>query len=118
MPDPRTLGDNFSWREAILTVITAGSRPCSGGILVLVFALAQGILYAGIAATFAMALGTAITTGALAATAVLFKNIALRMTGQKSRRGELVGRGIELCAALAVLFLGIALFLGYSMAGM
>ncbi len=117
MPDPKTLGDQFSWRDAALTVITAGSRPCSGAILVLVFALAQGILYAGVAATFAMGLGTAITTSALAATAVLFKNIALRLTGEKSRRGELVARGIEFCAAGAVLLLGVALFLGYSMAG-
>ena len=117
MPDPKTLGENFSWRVAILTVITAGSRPCSGAILVLVFALAQGLLYAGVAATFAMALGTALTTGALASIAVLAKTIALRMTGEKSRRGELIARGLEFCAAGAVLFLGVALFLGYALAG-
>ncbi len=118
MPNPATLGDNFSWRDAILTVATAGSRPCSGAILVLVFSLAQGILYAGVAATFAMALGTALTTGALASLAVLAKAIALRMTGETSRRGELVARGLEFAAACLVLFLGIALVLGYSMAGL
>ncbi len=117
MPDPKTLGDTFSWRGAILTVITAGSRPCSGAILVLVFAMAQGIVYAGILATFAMALGTAITTGALASMAVLFKALALRLTGEKSRRGELVARGLELAAACLVLTLGVALFLGYAVAG-
>ena len=117
MPDPKRLGDNFSWRDAILTVVTAGSRPCSGAILVLVFALAQGILYAGVAATFAMALGTAITTGALASIAVLFKHIALRLTGETSRRGVIVARALEFLAACLVLFLGVALVLGYSMAG-
>ena len=117
MPDPTKLGDNFSWRDAILTVITAGSRPCSGAILVLVFALAQGILYAGIAATFAMALGTAITTGALASIAVLAKHVALKFAGETSRRGVLVARGLELAAACVVLFLGLALVAGYSAAG-
>lgn len=117
MPDPSKLGDNFSWRDAILTVITAGARPCSGAILVLVFALAQGLLYAGIAATLAMALGTAITTGALASLAVLAKSLALRLTGAGSRRGELIARALEFAAACLVLILGLALFFGYALAG-
>ena len=119
MPDPKTLGDaNFSWREAMLTVVTAGARPCSGAILVLVFSLAQGILYAGVLATFAMALGTALTTGALAALAVFAKQIALKLTGESSRRGALVARGIELAAACLVFFLGVTLVMGYTMAGL
>ncbi len=118
MPDPRTLGDRFSWREAALTVVAAGSRPCSGAIIVLVFALAQGLFWAGVASTFAMALGTAITTGALASLAVFAKSAALRVTGGTSRRGELVARGLELAAAFLVMFLGVALCLGYQAAGL
>jgi ABC-type nickel/cobalt efflux system permease component RcnA len=119
MPDPRTLGKpSFSWRDAALTVVTAGSRPCSGAILVLVFSMAQGIFWAGVAATFAMALGTAITTGALATMAVLAKDLALRLTGgQSSRRGEIVGRALEFAAACLVLALGLALLLGFTLAG-
>ena len=119
MPDPRDLGKkSFSWRDAALTVITAGSRPCSGAILVLVFSLAQGIFWAGMAATFAMALGTAITTGALATMAVLAKDLALRLTGgQSSRRGEIVGRILEFAAACLVLALGGALLMGVTLAG-
>ena len=119
MPNPRNLGKpTFSWRDAALTVVTAGSRPCSGAILVLVFSLAQGIFWAGIAATFAMALGTAITTGALATMAVLAKDLALRLTGgQSSRRGEIVARALEFAAACLVLALGGALLLGVTLAG-
>ena len=119
MPDPSTLGKpSFSWWDAALTVITAGSRPCSGAILVLVFSLAQGIFWAGVAATFAMALGTAITTGALATMAVLTKNLALRLTGgQSSRRGEIVARALEFAAACLVLALGLALLMGVTLAG-
>ena len=79
--------------------------------------MAQGIFYAGVAATFAMSLGTAITTGALASLAVLAKDVALRLTGTRSQRGEIVARGLELAAACLVLLLGIALLLGYAAAG-
>jgi nickel/cobalt exporter len=115
-PDPSTLGDAFSWKTAILTVFSAGSRPCSGAILVLVFALAQGIFAAGIAATFAMSLGTAITTAALAVIAVMFKGVAVRFSGG-SQRGERVARAVELAAAVAVLFVGVALLFGVMQAG-
>ena len=111
-PDPRTLGDGFSWWSAIGTVVAAGSRPCSGAILVLVFALAQGVFLAGVGATVAMSLGTAITTGALAAMAVFAKSIALRFTGESSSAGLLIGRGFEFLAACAVFLLGLGLLLG------
>jgi nickel/cobalt exporter len=111
-PDPATLGDGFSWRGAILTVFSAGARPCSGAILVLVFALAQGIFVAGVAATLAMSLGTGITTAALAATAVLFKGIAVRLVGGGSRRKEIIARGVEVAAAVGVLIVGVGLLFG------
>lgn len=112
MPDPVLLADSrFDWRAAAIAIVAAGARPCSGAILVLVFALAQGVLSAGIAAAFAMALGTAITTGALATLAVLAKDTAQKVAGAGSPRAALVGRVLELGAALAVLGLGLALLL-------
>lgn len=111
-PDPSTLGDGFSWRESMSTVVAAGARPCSGAILVLVFALSQGIFLAGVAATVVMALGTAITTAALAATAVLAKGIAMRLAGSEEGRGALVARGLEVVAALVVLAVGLSLLFG------
>ena len=102
---------NFSWRTAILTVFAAGARPCSGAILVLVFALAQGIFLAGVAATFAMSAGTAITTGALAAISVLAKGLAVRFLGEGSGRGVLAVRALELAAALLVFMLGASLLM-------
>jgi nickel/cobalt exporter len=116
-PDPSTLGDNFSWGSALATVLAAGARPCSGAILVLVFSLAQGLFLAGIAATFAMSLGTALTTGALAATAVFAKDIALKMAGGDSMRSLLLVRLFEFGAACLVLLIGASLFLGASAGG-
>jgi nickel/cobalt exporter len=111
-PDPASLGANFSWKTALVTLVAAGSRPCAGAILVLVFALSQGIFWAGIGATIAMSLGTAITTGALASVAVLAKNLAARIAGARSTQGELALRGLELAAALGVFVFGFGLLCG------
>ena len=117
MPDPTTLmAKRFDWKAAALAVVTAGARPCSGAILVLVFSLAQGLFLAGIAATFAMALGTAITTGLLAITAVFAKDLAMRLSGTGSPRAVLAGRLVEFGGAACVLLFGIAL-LAASLAG-
>jgi nickel/cobalt transporter (NicO) family protein len=112
MPDPAALDGRFSWRAAAGTVIAAGARPCSGAILVLVFAMAQGLFAAGVAAAFAMAIGTAVATGALAWIAVFAKSTAMRLASGEYSRLALVARGFEFAAALAVLTFGIALLLG------
>ena len=111
-PDPATLNGPFSWRDAAGTVIAAGARPCSGAILVLVFAMAQGLFAAGVAAALAIALGTAATTAALASMAVFAKSAAMRLAGGDNSRLALVARGFEFAAALAVLAFGVALLIG------
>ncbi|WP_246731364.1 nickel/cobalt transporter [Methylocapsa sp. S129] len=110
-PDPAQLGAGFSWRGATATVVAAGARPCSGAIVVLTFALTQGLFPAGIIATFAMALGTAITTSALACLAVFAKDAAMRLASRESARATLIARALELAAALCVLAYGLALLL-------
>jgi nickel/cobalt transporter (NicO) family protein len=116
-PDPARLGEGFNWRQGALTVAAAGSRPCSGALLVLVFSLAQGGFGMGAAAVFAMAAGTALTTAALAASAVLAKGAMTRLVGRETRRAEIFARGLELCAALAVAFLGLSLLAGLLASG-
>lgn len=108
-PDPRKLEAGFSWKSSLLTMIAAGLRPCSGAILVLVFALSQGIFPAGVYAVAAMSLGTAMTTAALASGAVLVKNLSIRYSKAGSRGVILAGRLFEVMAAFTVLGLGLAL---------
>lgn len=115
-PDPDTLVAGFSWKSALLTIVAAGLRPCSGAILVLVFALAQGIFSAGVYAVAAMSLGTAVTTAGLASAAVLIKNASVKYSKAGSYRLVVAGRLFEALAALAVLGLGLAL-LGASVGG-
>ena len=94
-------------------MLTVGVRPCSGAILVLVFALAQGLFWAGIAATFVMGLGTAITVATIAVLAVSAKDVAQRLSSASEGSGALIMRGIEFGAAGLVLLLGLGLLFGY-----
>lgn len=64
-----------NWREQLGVVLAVGLRPCSGALVVLVFALSQGLLAAGIASVLLMGLGTAITVAALATLAVTAKGL-------------------------------------------
>ena len=92
-------------------MIAAGIRPCSGAILVLVFALSQKMFPLGIAAALVMASGTALTTGILAVLAVLAKNMALRWGGIDKPRTVVALRGVEILAAALVTLLGLTLLL-------
>ncbi|GJD99819.1 nickel/cobalt transporter [Methylobacterium isbiliense] len=103
-----------TWRERAGVVLAAGIRPCAGAVLVLVFALSQGVVWAGVLATLAMALGTALTTGALASLAVFAKALALRLAGGRGVAGAVAVAGLELVAAAFVLALGLALLAGYA----
>jgi len=60
-------------------------------------------------ATFAMSLGTAMTTGALAFAAVFAKSLAVRFAAGEDSRVALIARGFEFAAALLVLGFGLAL---------
>ena len=94
-------------------VLTVGIRPCSGAILVLVFALAQGLFWAGVAATLLMGLGTAITVSVIAILAVSAKGLAARVAAGRDGGGAVLLRGIEFGAAALVLLFGVGLLLGY-----
>lgn len=117
MPTPDEIARLRNWREMAGVVLAAGLRPCAGALIILVFAASQGLLWAGIAATFAMALGTALTTGALAALAVFFKFTALKLAGGSSLRGARLVAGLELLAAAFVAVLGATLLLGLWIGG-
>lgn len=112
-PEPSELAGPGGWARGLSAVLTVGIRPCSGAILVLVFALAQGLFWAGVAATLLMGLGTAITVSAIAIVAVSAKGIAGRIAAGRDGGGAILLRGIEFGAAGLVLLFGVGLLLGY-----
>jgi nickel/cobalt exporter len=112
-PLPSELAGPGGWRRGLGAIFAVGVRPCSGAILVLVFALAQGMFWAGIAATLVMGLGTAITVATIAVIAVSAKDLARRLSGGSEGGGALVMRGMEFGAAGLVLLFGVGLLFGY-----
>lgn len=99
---PRTL-----WAMAA----AIGFRPCSGAILVLLFTLANGLFWAGIAATFAMAAGVGLTVSGIGLSALGLNRLLDRGAGH-SRRGKMLRKALSLAGAAAIILLGVTLLLG------
>ena len=113
-PDPSMLkGERFALREAWSAIVAVGLRPCSGALIVLSFALLNGLYLGGLLAVFAMSIGTAITVSTLATLAVTAKGAAVRFAGDGSA-GVRIGTAIEIGGAALVMVLGL-LLLGASL---
>ncbi len=108
-PDPALLKGQFGMREVWTAILAVGLRPCTGALLVLIFCFANALYVAGIIATLAMAIGTAITVSTMATMAVFAKNAALKLSGVQDQTAALY-RGIEIAGASAILLIGLALF--------
>jgi ABC-type nickel/cobalt efflux system permease component RcnA len=100
-------------KRGLTATIAVGLRPCSGAIIVLVFALAQGLFWIGVASTFVMGLGTAITVAAIATLAVGARGLADKLAKAKPGAAVIILRGLETAAALVIVLFGAALLTGY-----
>ncbi|WP_374120341.1 nickel/cobalt transporter [Mesorhizobium onobrychidis] len=108
-PDPALLsGDRFDWRTAWSAVAAVGIRPCSGALIVLSFAMLNGLWFGGILSVLAMALGTAITVSILATLAVTAKNWAVYFAGD-GRMGNRIHSIVEIGGAAFVFLFGLLL---------
>jgi nickel/cobalt exporter len=112
-PEPSELAGAHWLRRGLTAIVAVGLRPCSGAIIVLVFALAQGLFWIGVASTFVMGLGTAITVAAIATLAVAARELAGRLAKAKPGFGVIMLRGLETAAALVIVLFGAALLTGY-----
>lgn len=108
-PDPALLsGDRFDWRTAWSAVAAVGIRPCSGALIVLSFALLNGLWMGGLLSVFAMSIGTAITVSALATLAVTAKNWAVYFAGDE-RLGNRIHSIVEIGGAAFIFLVGLLL---------
>lgn len=111
MAAPKDLEGEWSWRKALPLALSVGIRPCSGAIILLIFALSQGMLWAGILGTFAMAFGTAITVSVLASLAVSSRDWAARASGHSSVWAERIQTTAGFTGASLVFILGTVFFI-------
>ncbi|MBS0253287.1 MAG: nickel/cobalt transporter [Proteobacteria bacterium] len=110
LPGPDELKGKLSWSRALAIAFSIGMRPCTGALLVIIFAATQGMIWAGILATFAMAFGTALTVSGLAAISVGSRNLAIFLAGAESRWGTFVARSASVVSSAAVFVLGTVFF--------
>jgi nickel/cobalt exporter len=97
----------------LTAIVAIGLRPCSGAILVLVFALAQGLFWVGAGSAFVMGLGTFITVATVATVTVVARDAAGRLARVRPGYGVLVMRGVEVAAAALITAFGVLLLCGY-----
>ena len=94
------------WPLALM-IVSIGIRPCSGAIILLLFACLVGVIVPGILATLAMAVGTAVTTAALAVAAVQSKKFILRALQSGDRALAVTHAGLGIGGGLLVALLGV-----------
>jgi nickel/cobalt transporter (NicO) family protein len=112
-PEPAELAGSGGWRRGLAAVVAVGLRPCSGAIIVLIFALAQDLFWTGVGATLIMGLGTAATVAAIATIAVSARGLASRVARTQAGLGMLAMRAIEVGAAALIVAFGVLLLAGY-----
>jgi nickel/cobalt exporter len=112
-PEPAELGGAGGWQRGLSAVMAVGLRPCSGAIIVLIFALAQDLFWTGIGATLLMGLGTALTVAVIATLAVSARHVAGRIASAQSGWGMLAMRAVEVGASALMIAFGALLLAGY-----
>lgn len=110
-PDLSSLDRPLDFKGATTAALAIGLRPCSGAIVVLTFALVNGLYVGGILSVLAMSLGTAITVSVIATLAVSARHLALRLTTPGPYRATF-GHVVEIMGAVALLLIGLALLGG------
>ena len=99
--------------------MSIGLRPCTGAIMVLLFANMVGLYWMGVISALVMSLGTALTTSALALLTLSGKRIVHRYLQQgSSQSGESRANAGLLWAGYSLQLLGgvILILLGFLLA--
>lgn len=113
LPSAQELQAGDDWRTRLAIVLAMGMRPCSGAIMVLLFAKVIGVYWWGILSALAMAVGTSLTISLLA----LFVHYARRLAVKLSRKrapaawGAIAWSTLALTGGIILLFAGGLLYL-------
>jgi nickel/cobalt transporter (NicO) family protein len=106
---PSGTGAGERAREGALS-LGVGLVPCTGAVLILLYAMANDILFAGVVLVVAIAAGMAITMGALGVLSIVARNaVAARAEAGGNGPGRLA-IAMDYAGALAITALGGGLF--------
>jgi ABC-type nickel/cobalt efflux system permease component RcnA len=93
-------------------VLATGLTPCASAVIILLFALGQGVLLVGIAASLVMAVGMGLTVSLVGILAVLARRGTVRAASSSRGAAPWIGGTLGVLGAAAIACLGLVLFLG------
>lgn len=114
--DAHAINKASTLREYAGIIVTIGVRPCTGAIMVLLFANMVGLYWMGVVSAFAMAIGTAFTTSTIAIMTLTGKNLVKRylVAGNKKNSASLKAAGhyLQLFGGVLLILIGLLLMSG------
>lgn len=99
------------WKTRLGVVLAIGARPCSGAIMILMFANALGIVSWGIAAVMTMALGTALSILGLSLVVRYARNRAINLFIADSRQLRWLVPLVKMIGGVLLILFATVLFL-------
>jgi ABC-type nickel/cobalt efflux system permease component RcnA len=91
-------------------VLAAGLTPCASAIIIMLFALANGVLAIGIVATLIMALGMSVTVALVGVSTIAARKTLLGAMAARPRAALWIKRGLTLTGALLITVVGSLFF--------
>jgi ABC-type nickel/cobalt efflux system permease component RcnA len=113
-PTPDRLDNTPDLKAMAGVVLSVGIRPCSGAVLMLAVANLFAIPWMGVAAVFAMSVGTALAVATLALLVLSARRLAAALIVSDSRGVALAGRILALAGGLLIFAVGATLLIGSS----
>ncbi|MBE8574512.1 nickel/cobalt transporter [Vibrio sp. OPT18] len=114
--DAKAINKASTLREYAGIIVTIGVRPCTGAIMVLLFANMVGLYWMGVLSAFAMAIGTALTTSLIAMMTLTGKHLVKRYlaAGNKNSNASLnaAGHYLQLFGGILLVLIGLLLMNG------
>ena len=102
--------------ESGLIAIAAGMVPCPGAVLIMLYAVANDMIYPGFLLVAAMSLGIGLTICSLGVGAIIARQTALRLVeseGSGSSGALLVRHGFNFGGAIIVTLIGLVSFVAF-----
>lgn len=116
LPNADELAKPSHWYSDLMIIISIGMRPCSGALVMLVFAYSIGVYGWGMIATMSMSIGTAITTSLFALLVYCARQIAeklLQKQASLSHHGlKIIFGFLAIMGGLLFVVMGLLLALG------
>ncbi|MCP2230089.1 MULTISPECIES: nickel/cobalt transporter [Erwinia] len=113
VPDSAMLAQAVGWKTKAAVVLSMGLRPCSGAIMMLLFAKVIGVYAWGVLSAIVMALGTALTVSAMALVVQMSRALALRLSKGASAQGwqTVAVNSLALLGGVLLVMAGVMLWL-------